>query len=123
MSSSGIFKFLTEDEKGDGTNWRKKILLLIIGSLVVILGLLVALIVVSVKLADQDDQIYENLSRNLGGLGEWKRVGRCSRECGGGMRTEGRTCWPSEKNCSGIKTRHDRFHAINMNVKVSKKEI
>ena len=105
MSSSSIFKWFTEDEKGDGTNWRRKILLLIMCSLLVILGLLVALIIVSVKLADQDDPISENLSRNLGGLGEWKRIGRCSRECGGGMRTEERTCHLLNRNCSEIKTR------------------
>ena len=105
MSSSSIFKLLTEDERGYRTNWRKKILLLLMCSLLVILGLLVALIVVSVKLADQDDPISENLSRNLGGLGEWKRFGRCSKECGNGTMTEERTCYILDGNCSGIKTR------------------
>ena len=105
MSSSSIFKGFTEDKKGDGNNWRRKILVLLMCFLLVILGLLVALIIVSVKLADQDDPISENLSRNLGGLGEWKRFGRCSKECGNGTMTEERTCYILDGNCSGIKTR------------------
>ena len=57
MRSSSSFILLTEDEKADGTNWRKKILFLLVCSLVVMMGLLVALIVVSVKLADKEDPI------------------------------------------------------------------
>ena len=103
MRSSSTLILVTEDEKADGTNWRKKILFLLVCSLVVMMGLLVALIVVSVKLADKEDPIFQNST--FSGFGEWKEVGQCSRECGGGKRNETRTCWLSDMLCFGNNTR------------------
>ena len=111
MSSSSNFELLSKDVKADGTKWKRKILLLLMCFLVVILGLLVALIVVSVKLADKEDSIFQNStfassSRRLGGFAEWKKIGQCSRECGGGMRKEIRTCLLSHISCFGNNIRH-----------------
>ena len=49
-----FFMLLIGDENADGTtNWRKKILFLLLCYLLVVLGLLVALMIVIVKLAQK----------------------------------------------------------------------
>ena len=94
---------LEEENAGATTIWKRMTLPLLICLVLVIVGLVLALILVSVDKEDAPLMLDVRAIRQLKGWGEWGKVGHCDRECGGGNQIEKRTCHLGFGICIGDK--------------------